>query len=96
MCAQLPVLSLAHGPSGQVKNAYAKLMDENQKKAILMNIEHVEKEVVRERKKLVSKGVRLLLHRHGWRVHCCCVVAGESIAAAERGVAATNDAALRR
>lgn len=41
----------------ELKNAYHKLMDEKQKSVILMTIEHVEKEVKKERKRLIAKGV---------------------------------------
>lgn len=41
----------------QVKAAYLKLGDEREKKAILMNIDFVETESIKDRKKLLSKGV---------------------------------------
>ena len=44
----------------QLKTAYHKLMDEKQRNVVLMNIEFVEKEVKKERRRLLGKGVRLV------------------------------------
>ena len=44
--------------SWQLKNAYHKLMDEKQRNVVIMNIEFVEKETRKERKRLLNKGVR--------------------------------------
>lgn len=41
----------------QVKRTYTTLCDDQQKASILMNIEFVENEFIKERKKLISKGV---------------------------------------
>jgi hypothetical protein len=43
----------------QLKTAYHKLMDEKQKHVVIMNLEFVEKEVKKERKRLLGKGVRV-------------------------------------
>ena len=44
----------------QVKTAYQKLMDPDQRRVIIMNVEYVRQEVLKERKKLITKGVRKL------------------------------------
>ena len=41
----------------QVKGAYLKLQDEAQKKVIIMNIEYVKTETMKDRRRLISKGV---------------------------------------
>ena len=43
-----------------MKDAYHKLCDETQRNTAIMNIEYVRKEVMKERKKLINKGVSLL------------------------------------
>ncbi len=45
----------------QVKDAYAKLCDETQKKTIVLHAEAVIDEVKKERRKLVQRGVSKLL-----------------------------------
>lgn len=41
----------------EVKTAYQKLQDEREKRAVLMHIEHVRHETLKERRRLVAKGV---------------------------------------
>jgi hypothetical protein len=45
----------------QLKTAYHKLMDEKQRNVVIMNIEFVESEVKKERRRLLGKGVSLRL-----------------------------------
>jgi tetratricopeptide (TPR) repeat protein len=42
----------------EVKNAYNKLLDEDQKKVIILNIENIKNEVKQARRKLISKGTK--------------------------------------
>ena len=42
----------------QVKSAYHKLTDEKQRSVIIDNIEHVKNELDKERRRLISKGVK--------------------------------------
>ena len=41
----------------QVKTAYQKLCDEKEKNVVVINIEHITEEVMKERKRLLNKGV---------------------------------------
>eukprot|EP01035_Chromulina_nebulosa_P017097 gene17097-22610_t len=41
----------------EVKLAYQKLMDPDQKKSIVANVEYIRREVIKDRKKLISKGM---------------------------------------
>ena len=41
-----------------MKNAYQKLCEEKVKDTVIMNIEHVRTETLKEYKKLIGKGVR--------------------------------------
>lgn len=50
--------------SSQLKTAYHKLMDEKQRNVILLNIEFVEGEVKKERKRLLGKGVSSVMCDH--------------------------------
>jgi len=45
----------------QVKNAYVRLTDENQRKTIILHIENATDEAKKERRKLIHKGVCLIL-----------------------------------
>jgi hypothetical protein len=72
--------------SWQLKNAYHKLMDEKQRNVVIMNIEFVEKETRKERKRLLNKGVRKnniiyympypLLFATAFHSLCFCISAG--------------------
>ena len=42
----------------EVKNAYNKLLDESQKKVIILNIEGIRDETTKERRKLIAKGTK--------------------------------------
>lgn len=52
-----PPLDLYSSIIVQLKDAYQKLCDEGQRNTIIMNIEHVRSEVMKERRKLINKGV---------------------------------------
>lgn len=43
----------------QLKDAYQKLCDDSQRNTIILNIDHVRSEVMKERRKLISKGVSI-------------------------------------
>ena len=48
----------------QVKTAYQKLCDEKERNVVVINIEHITEEVMKERKRLLNKGVREAIYIH--------------------------------
>ena len=56
-----------------MKTAYQKLCDEKEKNVVIINIEHITEEVMKERKRLLNKGVRqftVYMYVYVYRYNC--------------------------